>query len=346
MTFNDSNDTRKRQKTAYDAFAAVDDSVSKPVFGSDAAASWQNFKNENGVVSRNVAPQVPLKRGDKLGTGFQNIEEERSHEENIRKLNGHATIGAGYQHFKKNKEDNDQHDKDVVIKRKSLSHQTVDEDPMQNGKLAIDFRERPDGATYFIPSETFTGWKKDYIFSTRHRGAGYYWDGMDTVKDIHGLSLPVDNENNSKDNHQPQPKEKRKEESKKKKKEKSKVIDKPDPFQQVADAIARRNASLNNKFNSPEIDLSESIDLKALVAAGWSVAHDSTTGRRYFFHNDTRQTVWENPLSKKKNEVIGSTASENAKLAAAGWSTAVTKEGKIYYYSRQTNETRWDNPLK
>ena len=39
MTFNDSNDTRKRQKTAYDAFAAVDDSVSKPVFGSDAAAS-------------------------------------------------------------------------------------------------------------------------------------------------------------------------------------------------------------------------------------------------------------------------------------------------------------------
>ena len=61
-------------------------------------------------------------------------------------------MGAGYTAFKEKNEDKDM---------QPLSETTP--------------RIRPDHMIYFIASDEFTGWKEDYVFTTRHRGTGYYW---------------------------------------------------------------------------------------------------------------------------------------------------------------------------
>ena len=41
----------------------------------------------------------------------------------------------------------------------------------------------PDGAPLFIPSACFDGARIGYVFTSRDRGIGYYWDGMATATD-------------------------------------------------------------------------------------------------------------------------------------------------------------------
>jgi len=85
---------------SFSAWKTVDDMVSKPIIGSDGAASWQEFQKsskEEGnsrkrhFISSSNAPQMPTKRGDKLATGFQTLAEERANEEKIRKASGEAS---------------------------------------------------------------------------------------------------------------------------------------------------------------------------------------------------------------------------------------------------------------
>ena len=343
-TGSDNKDKRSSLKTAtnaYDAFTMVDNAVSKPVYGSDAAATWQEFKKNSAsaIVTRNVAPQMPMKRSDKLGAGFKTMKEEREHEERVRNSHGHAELGSGYTVFKKKgHESGNETSKETGGKRKLYEQYS---DPMKCGKLASEFRERPDDMIYFIASETFAGWKKDYVFSTRHRGTGYYWDGMDSVKERHGLTIYGDGKGQAVEDEIISDTVKTKKKKKKKKESLEQIPDSIDPFQQVADAIARRNAAYAEKMGLKPQD-SDKDDLKALVAAGWSVAHDSASGKRYYFHNDTRRTVWENPIATKTKDLNDM----DNQLAAAGWSCAVdSASGKKYYYHNQTRETRWENPL-
>ena len=78
--------------SAYDAFSTVDSLVSKPIMGSDGAASWQQFQSEsksksNSIgslsqssrslyQSRGAAPHLPLKRNVHLRrNGFDPMRE-------------------------------------------------------------------------------------------------------------------------------------------------------------------------------------------------------------------------------------------------------------------------------
>jgi len=82
----------KKMVNSHQAFADVDKMVSKPVFGSDGALAWKKFKEENKQAQKGgvFAPNLPMKRSDRLGTGSKSIEEERLLENEIRKKSGNA----------------------------------------------------------------------------------------------------------------------------------------------------------------------------------------------------------------------------------------------------------------
>jgi len=67
--------------------------------------AWQDFKAQNKQARKggSVAPNLPMKRSDRLGTGLKSIEEERKLENEIRKESGKALsksiqvyLGRGY----------------------------------------------------------------------------------------------------------------------------------------------------------------------------------------------------------------------------------------------------------
>jgi hypothetical protein len=61
--------------------------------GSDGALAWQEFKSTNKQIRKGgtAAPNLPMKRADRLGTGLKSIEEERALENEIRKKSGKAS---------------------------------------------------------------------------------------------------------------------------------------------------------------------------------------------------------------------------------------------------------------
>ncbi len=52
--------------------------------------AWQEFKATNKQARKggSVAPNLPMKRSDRLGTGLKSIQEERALENEIRKKSG------------------------------------------------------------------------------------------------------------------------------------------------------------------------------------------------------------------------------------------------------------------
>ena len=56
---------------------------------------------------------------------------------------------------------------------------------------------------------------------------------------------------------------------------------------------------LTNSIKKSE-ESSTSDIISKLAAAGWSCANDATSGTTYYYHNQTRETRWENPLLDKK----------------------------------------------
>lgn len=364
--------------SSHAAFAAVDSLVSKQVHGSDNTASWQSFQNESRskgamAMSTGAAPVLPIKRADRLGTGMQSRDDEKRHENQIRKEAGQAPVGSGYTAFKR-----------------KVDHEAVAS--AKRAKLIAD-RVRPDDARYYIAAETFEGWKEDYVFTTKDRRTGYYWDGMDSLKKQLGLSsggpssdvVPEDQAkvdgagSNDDANVLQEDTAETKKKRKKKKKKKSKSKDGTDgtthveddsnnPMDQIAAAIQRRNQAMMYPPGSVgraaaaggAADASAAAadalgltgsglpsQVTALAAKGWEKTTDPSSGKEYYFNRSTGETKWDNPLleNKEKSTEGATKPSEGDEALPDGW--AATKDastGKTYYYHAASGETRWTKP--
>lgn len=324
---------KNASSSPFDAFNEVDKLVSKPVLGSDGAAAWQNFRTQtSGPSPVSVAPKAPLKKSDRAA-GFTSWEEERQRESEVREKSGAAPLNAGYTEFKHKQ------DQEGIVKRKE--------------RQRIEKRLRPEDQTYFIgPKETFEGWKFDYIFTTKDRGTGYYWDGMDSLKKLRGQSIERGKQStsettredemhnqrhsstddpstttNSGDNEPPKKKKKKK---KKRKREGPTIVDDAsNPLEQIAAALQRRQGIATIIGQQP---------------TEWETAKDPTSGKTYYYRRDTGERSWEVPA-----EVVAAAAAKQQQKQQndlpLGWSeTRDPNSGKMYYYHSQTGETRWDRP--
>jgi hypothetical protein len=371
--------TQDKHRNAFSAFASVDALTSKPVLGSDGAASWQEFRNNSGkVITKGTAPHIPLKKSDKLGTGFKSIGEERRHEELMRLEGNEAKMNSGYTSFKR-------------------KHNQAEIEDKKRQKL-IEERIRPDKVKYYIAAPTFEGWKEDYIFTTRERGTGYFWDGMDSLKKLRGESVGVtssashstnnnnvtniSSSNNSNNNDDDESGSTKKEKKKKKKKAKKRAStlsntiiedDQNNPMEQVINAMRRRTEILSRPpgsktiislieakssltgtiaSSSPYPNATEtgqskegSIITDQLAKYNWEVATDPSTGKTYYFSRDTGERQWENPIEKllKGTNVKVGEKEDNVSLPN-GWSSAKDSEGRVYYYHRESGKTSWEKP--
>lgn len=293
-------------RSAYDAFAAVDNVVAKPVLGSDGAASWQEFRKGTKELQReSVAPSLQVKKADRLGSGLATLEEERSHERKIRVEGGEAALGSGYTTFKR------KHDAEEAAEKKR--------------RKLIEKRIRPEKKPYFHASETFGGWRFDYVFTTRDRGTGYYWDGTDSLKKLNGLEdLPEPSPEPSEGGAQVEASAKDagsalKRKTKGKKHSPTVVInnDPNNPLEQVANAIRRRNEAMKQ----PPAGL-------ACLVNGWETASDPSTGKTYYFNRSTGQKQWNPPAGQLPE----------------GWKSATdVATGELYFF-HSDGTTTWVRP--
>ena len=294
----------EKRKSAYDAFNAVDKLVAKPVVGSDGAASWQQFRKNNkqytSKLGSSVAPTAPLKAVDRA-TGMKTWQEERLNEAKIRESSGDASLNAGYTTFQ--------------------NKNAAEEAAARKKRKLIEARVRPDDKEYFVPTKSFQGWKFDYVFTTKDRGTGYYWDGMDSVKRLRGelkeippTSTQADDEINESCDKVTSTEGTTK--KKKRKKEGPVIVDDPsNPMEQVAVVLQQRNYQ------------SETLPV------GWEAAKDPTSGKVYYYNRTSGERQWDKP------EVKEATLPE-------GWSIAKDPTtGKEYYYHEKTKETRWERPV-
>ena len=337
------------KKSSYAAFNEVDESVAKPVLGSDGAARWQDFKVKSNVSTTfsSVAPSMPLKKLDRV-LGTKSMRDEHLNEAKIRKEAGHRVAGAGYTEFKR------KNDVEEIAERK-------------RAKLVMD-RIRPDDAPYFFEAETFEGYKFDYVFTTRDtRGTGYYWDGMDSLRKELGqpstfatTSTDVVDEDTSK-------KSKSKKKGRKvREAEYIPEIDEFNPLEQVSQAILRRKQAMDTPSSnllaiftnntkaadaaalgadSSVFQMASNTALHShlepeLVAAGWDSATDPTSGKVYYFKRSTNERSW------KKPEIVPQHAKQNndEEQHLDGWKSATDpSSGKKYYY-HTSGETSWKKP--
>lgn len=315
-------------KSSFDAFAKVDEIVSKPILGSDGAASWQEFQKEvsksstTGAIGSShhrpsAAPKAPLKKADRLGTGFSSWEEERLHEEKVRNEAGHVSTGTGYTTFKK------KNSTEEAAERKRIK--------------IIEARIRPENKEYFLPAPTFQGWKFDYVFTTRpDRGTGYYWDGMDSIKKLRGEledgEKIGDKEKEEEDEKDAGGEDHDKPKKKKRKKNAGPVIvnDPNNPLEQVAALIEQRRRQM---MAPPVVD--------PLLPPGWEIAQDSTSGKPYYFNRSTGERSWDRP-----HAVHGSNTAVKVAELPEGWREAIDgTSGKTYYY-HTNGQTKWDRPIE
>jgi hypothetical protein len=312
-----SSSSSNSKRSAYDSFLEVDQLVAKPVMGSDGAASWQEFQKKQEKKKRpNAAPMAPLKASDRAA-GFSSWEQERKHEDEVRKKEGQTSLQeSGYTNFsqKGQQEGDDKH-------------------------TATANRTRPDKMTYFLPASAFEGWKFDYVFTTRDRGTGYYWDGMDSVKqgkpetakddgavdsdrrmaadDSAGAVSKTNSVTTRTATELTDDSQIRKKKKKKKTKLQGPVIvnDPNNPLEQLAAALQRQQQ-------------------RASLPTGWEAASDATTGNTFYHNRSTGERSWEPPTSSMSSSGL-----------PTGWSAATdSSTGKEYYYHAATKETRWDRP--
>jgi len=320
---------KKKPIDSMEAFRSVDRLVSKPILGSDGAASWQAFRKDNAEIFTNKpsnAPLAPLKKADKLGSGMSSWQEERAREQSARKETGAAAVGDGYTNFKK------KNGQEEALAKKH--------------RKQVEQRIRPEDMEYFLFAKTFEGWKWDYVFTTKDGKTGYYWDGSDSLKRLNG-ELPPDagtnvevageganddttssgikretadtaaatnNSSSSNNNNTKQKKKKRKLQA-------PVIVEDPNnPMEQVQAAIRKRNERLGlGSGGAAELDLPE----------GWETATDPSSSKIYYFHRATGNRQWDKP--------------KNDNSLPNGWKVAKDASGKEYYY-HASGETRWEKP--
>ena len=308
-----SSSNKTKSSSSFDAFSKVDDLVSKPVLGSDGAASWQNFRKDH-KAHVSSAPKAPLKKADKLGTGFSSWEEERAHETRIRLREGHAATNAGYSNFR-------------------IKHNNV-EAANRKRKQQVENRIRPDDKEYFIMAKTFEGWKFDYVFTTRNGSTGYYWDGMDSIKKENGELKTTTTSTTTTTTTSEEPKSSNdetlatKKPKKKRKKDKGAkgptfVHDPNNPMEQMQAILQQRNQKLLADNNS--------------LPSGWEAAKDPSTGNTYYFHRTSGQRSWEKPQASQEIK------KEDEKLPE-GWKPAVDPASGKTYYHHSSGKTSWTKP--
>lgn len=254
-----------------------------------------------------VAPSLQVKRADRLGTGLTSLSQERANEDKVRSEAGDAALGSGYTTFKKK--------------------ENAEEASQRKRRKLIEKRIRPDKCQYYIAAETFKGQKFDYVFTTRDKKTGYYWDGTDSVKKLNDVDLPIPTSGETKGSSGDPSTESRK---KKKRRtileEKGNVVpsavlnDPNNPLDQVASAIRRRNEALR----APPI----SAAAQRVLCAGWDSATDKATGKMYYFNLSTGQRSWD---------------PQPAHTLPDGWKATNDGSGKTYYY-HTSGETRWERP--
>lgn len=317
------NKPTSKFKSSFDAFSKVDELVSKPVLGSEGAASWQSFRNDHHTSDRHhrsTAPKAPLKRADKLGTGFSTWDEERAHEGKVRQEAGHAKTNAGYSIFN-NKIDN-------------IAEQAVS----RKRKAQVDARIRPDDKEYFIPSKKFEGWKFDYVFTTRNgpHMTGYFWDGMDSIKKENGKLSVGNYETNINTSPSGTKAIDNKASSKSKKKRKRKkgpsIIHNPNnPMEQMYAILQQRNQKLKGITTDPNLP------------SGWEIAKDPLTDGKYYFHRASGNRSWEKPKASPQSIKDDEDKGSYEKLPV-GWKSAVDKASGNTYYHHTNGKTTWTKP--
>jgi len=330
--------------SSFSAFNDVDATVAKPVLGSDGAARWQDFRSNNKLPqSSNVAPAIPLKKLDRA-LGTTSLNDERAAEARVRKEGGDAESGSGYTQFKRKT------DQEEVAERKRR-------------RLVLE-RVRPKDVPFYLSSTSFQTHKHDYVFTTKDRGTGYYWDGNDSIrKELGKPSLGADfdeeelpaldysSEHNILANVE-------KKKVKKKKKKKNSVTQEPEddqfnPMFQVAQALQRRDQILGSSTPvgglAPVDIVNAQIEAAALgiklptttpnlitvlepqlTAAGWDSAVDPSTTKTYYFKRSTNERSWTKPTLPKE--------------LPEGWKLTADKTGKVYYYHTASGKTSWEKP--
>lgn len=270
---------------------------------------WQTFRKGNKNINnrKSVAPKAPLKKADKLSTGFASWEEERAHEDQVRKDAGHSATGSGYTTFKK------KNPAEEAAERKRV-------------KL-IESRVRPDDKKYFIPAETFEGWKFNYVYTTKaEHGTGYFWDGMDAIKELKGeLARPKKNKiqtvtagNNDESETQ------RKKKKRKKNRGPMIISDPNNPREQVQAIIEQRLQAKNGLLSN--------------LPPGWEASIDSASKKPYYYNRATGERSWAKPENKRTVQP------NHSEELPQGWKSTTDKStGKIYYYNDK-GETKWEKP--
>jgi hypothetical protein len=316
--------------TAYTAFNAVDEMVQKPVMGSDGAARWQNFRSSNlGASVPSVAPTAPLKAVDRAI--FKSWQEERKYEEEERQKSGATALGSGYTHFaKKGTEDDD----DNRLTKKE--------------RQRIQQRRRPDDKEYYIPSKSFTGWKFDYVFTTRDSKTGYFWDGMDSLKSLETtghvpkvMILQESGENATIKSSEKKEDEKTEKASKPKKRKRPRgpefVDDPTNPFQQLAERFhAQRQQQQQQQQQQQPPPIMHNLP------SGWEAAYDCTSQKTYYYNRSTGERSWEPPSP------VGATRTPPTQNSLPpGWTVAKdASTGKEYYYHALSQKTQWERPME
>jgi hypothetical protein len=330
---------------AHSAFVNVDDLVKKPIHGSDAALSWQQFRNDSrgggggggggggaGLKKRKgmtqlgtVAPHIPMKLKDRKNNPHaSNMEQERTNEAKIRAkyhddVNNGGGEGKGNSYIIAN----------IVVggytDYKGQQQQLQEEKQAQKRLDLVKKRVRPEEVEYFFAAKTFDGSKRDYTFTTKPSyGTGYYWDGMDSAKDaMEGKYKDTTNTSTSHtDNVAPLKKKKKKQASSDTGKTTTQsttttmaIINDPNhPMEQVANAIARRQQQQHSNYvHGGGQAVPTSQEDQRLVAAGWATALDSASGKTYYYHSLTKETKWEYPI---RTDADDGATSEMAALAS------------------------------
>jgi WW domain len=319
-----------------DVFAKIDAYVSKPVLGSDGAAQWQKFREEqpSHAVKRSVAPTAPISAANRKA-GFTSWDAERERENQVRSQDKSAAKygEVGYTSFKKSA------DPSTIAKRKENE--------------SIINRIRPEEVPYFIPSSTYDGSKFDYVFTTRSTyGTGYYWDGTDSKNKLLSQQTNGEDAEEHSATNAPIPEKKKKKRSR----DLAPVIPEDDPYNpraQVA-ALLQQRRQIHDAPSVVPSQLSPPTEQ-------WESATDPATGNTYYYNASTGERTWTKPgqVSKATMETNQEARPDTAAPKESqldegstnplptGWKTATDPaSGKEYYYHAATGQTSWEFPLQ
>lgn len=317
--------------SAYTAYNAVDALVAKPVLGSDGAAKWQEFRQQQplhaSLLTSSVAPTAPLKATDRAA-GFQSWKQERDHADQIRAATTTASAGI-YTHFKKKADAN------------NIS---------ANERKRIENRLIGDDQEYFISSSNkFAGWKWDYVFTTKSsQGTGYYFDGMDSLKQFRGeLSRPDETPTNSTViGGKTTPNKIKKSKSDVSETLEDSLTGRPKPKKRKSNAVASAVTIVNDPTHPLEqvaAALQQQQKQHALfldLPSGWEAA-TVADGQTFYYNRTTGERTWEKPPNN--NTVANAVSSAGAVIPWRRVLDPVTSQH--YYYHAATGETTWEKPV-